>query len=559
MQMDADHGADERVVRAPELPAHLHRRYDREFRSIPDVVRVNAGRFPDTEAVVDGALRWTFADLDAAVLRAVRAMIAAGVRPGDRVGLWAPNSARWILAALAVQGAGGVLVPLNTRFKGEEAAYVLAASGARALVTVTDFLGLDLLGALRAAAPDAPVLEHPIVLSGEVPEGAVGWADFVAAGAGVAEDEAVARIAAVGGDDVSDIMFTSGTTGRPKGVVLTHAQSLRAHGWYTEVLTFGPGDRYLIIPPFFHTFGYKAGWMACLVHGVTVHPVAAFAANQAARRIVDEGITILLGPPAVFTDLLGWQQRSGERLGLRVVMISAASVPPALMRRVRDEMSVEVLVSSYGLTECTSLATTTYPGIDAFDDVVSTVGRAALDVELRVVDDRGTPVPPGSPGELLVRGYNVMRGYWEDPAATAAAIDADGWLRTGDVVVVDERGFVRITDRKKDMYITGGFNVYPAEVELILGRHPDVAEVAVVGVPDERLGEVGAAFVVPRAGAAGLTGGDFRAWARAAIANYKVPEYVVVTDALPRNASMKVTKHVLRERAGRLAARADGG
>jgi acyl-CoA synthetase (AMP-forming)/AMP-acid ligase II len=545
--------AEDGVVRAPELPPELHRRYDREFRSIPDVVRVNAGRFPDVDAIVDETLRWTFAELDAELLRAVRAMVAAGVRPGDRVGLWAPNSALWILAALAVQGVGGVLVPMNTRFKGEEAAYVLAASGASTLVTVTDFRGLDLLGSLRAAAPDAPVLGRPIVLSGEVPDGAVGWADFVAAGGATTEDEAAARIAAVGGDDLSDIMFTSGTTGRPKGVLLTHAQSLRAHGWYTKVLTFGPGDRYLIIPPFFHTFGYKAGWMACLVHGVTVHPVAAFSAEQAARRIVDEGISILLGPPAVFTDLLGWQQRSGERLGLRVVMISAASVPPALMRRVQDEMSVEVLVSSYGLTECTSLATTTYPGIDAFDDIVSTVGRAALDVELRVVDEEGAAVPAGSPGELLVRGYNVMQGYWEDPVATAAAIDAEGWLRTGDVVVVDERGFVRITDRKKDMYITGGFNVYPAEVELILGRHPDVSEVAVVGVPDERMGEVGAAFVVPRTGVAGLDGTEFRAWARASIANYKVPEYVVLTDVLPRNASMKVTKHVLRERARRMA------
>jgi HIP---CoA ligase len=545
--------AQDDVVRAPELPEELHRRYDLEFRSIPDVVRVNATRFPETEAVVEGDLRWTFAELDQRMLRSVAAMAAAGVRPGDRVGLWAPNSAHWILAAIAIQGAGGVLVPLNTRFKGDEAAYVLENSGACALVTVTDFLGLDLLGEVRAAAPGLAALDRTVVLSGPVPEGAVGWGEFVAGGSAVGDEEAAALVAAVEGSDLSDIMFTSGTTGRPKGVMLTHAQSLRAHGWYTRVLTFGLGDRYLIIPPFFHTFGYKAGWMGCLVHGVTAHPVAAFSAEETARRIVDEGITILLGPPAVFNDLLAWQERTGERVELRVVMISAASVPPDLMRRVCDEMGVEVIVSSYGQTENTSLTTTTYPGIDSFDDVATTVGRAVIDVELLVVDEKGEPVPRGTAGELLMRGYNVTQGYWRDPEATAALIDADGWLRTGDIVVMDERGFVRITDRKKDMYICGGFNVYPAEVELILGRHPDVSAIAVVGVPDARMGEVGAAFVVPRADA-GIDEAEFRGWAKGAIANFKVPRYIVVTDTLPRNASMKVTKNVLREQAGKLVA-----
>jgi acyl-CoA synthetase (AMP-forming)/AMP-acid ligase II len=552
--MPSDHlenvGTEDGVVRAPALPAELRRRYDLEFRSIPDVVRVNAGRFADHEAIVDGPVSWTFAELDAQLVGAVRAVIASGLQPGDRVGLWAPNSALWVLAALAIQGAGGVLVPLNTRFKGDEAAYVLETSGARGVITVTDFLGLDLLGSLREVAPHLVGL-HTVVLSGDVPEGASSWADFLVTGGSVPAAQAEARIAAVAGDDLSDIMFTSGTTGRPKGVMLTHAQSLRAHGWYTKVLTFGPQDRYLIVPPFFHTFGYKAGWMGCLVHGTTIHPVAAFVPEEVAQRVVDEGITVLLGPPALFNDMLAWQQRTGRRLELRVVMISAASVPPELMRRVVDEMRVEVLVSSYGMTENTSLATTTYPGIDSFEDVVSTVGRAVIDVELRVVDEKGSPVPPGTAGELLVRGYNVTRGYWQDPAATAAAIDEDGWLRTGDIVVMDERGFVRIADRKKDMYICGGFNVYPAEVELILGEHPDVSAIAVVGVPDPRMGEIGAAFVVPRDGAV-IEADAFRAWAREHIANFKVPRHVVVTGALPRNASMKVTKNVLREQAEKL-------
>lgn len=545
-------GAEDGVVRAPELPDELKVRYDLEFRTIPGVVRENATRFGEDEAIVEGPLRWTFADLDARLVDGVRAMIAAGVQPGDRIGLWAPNSALWVLAALSIQGSGGVLVPINTRFKGDEAAFALEASGARGIITVTDFLGLDLLGSLREAAPRLVDLQT-VVLSGAVPEGALSWEDFAATGESVSSAEAEARIAAVSGDDLSDIMFTSGTTGRPKGVMLTHAQSLRAHGWYTKVLTFGRGDRYLIVPPFFHTFGYKAGWMGCLVHGTAIHPVAAFHPEEVARRVVDEGITVLLGPPALFNDMLAWQKRTGERLALRVVMISAASVPPELIRRVVDEMSVEVLVSSYGMTENTSLATTTYPGIDSFDDVVSTVGRAVRDVELKVVDEKGAVVPPGTAGELLTRGYNVTQGYWRDQAATAAAIDEDGWLHTGDVVVMDERGFVRITDRKKDMFICGGFNVYPAEVELILGEHPDVSAIAVVGVPDARMGETGAAFVVPRAGAA-IDVDAFRGWAREHIANFKVPRYVVVTDDLPRNASMKVTKHLLRERAEGLVA-----
>jgi acyl-CoA synthetase (AMP-forming)/AMP-acid ligase II len=529
------------------IPDELRIRYDQEFVSIPHAVRITARRHPDREAVVDGDLRLTFAALETAMIDGVRAMIALGIRPGMRVGLWAPNSARWMLAALSILGAGGILVPINTRFKGGEAAFILNRSGATALVTVTDFLGNDYLGMLRAAAPDTEALQRVVVASGDAAPGDLSWEDFIASGASVGAEQAHAAIDTITPETLSDIMFTSGTTGNPKGVMLTHGQSLRAHGWLTKVLDFRAGDRYLIVPPFFHTFGYKAGWMACIVHGVTAIPQRVLNVGEVLRTIAAERVSVLLGPPTLFSDILDAPDREAYDLSsLRVAVASAASVPPALVRRMIDELKAEVTMSAYGLTESTSLATTTISGVDQISDVIDSVGRAALDVDLRVVDESGTDVPAGTAGELLIRGYNVMQGYWDDPEQTAKAITADGWLHSGDVVIRDDRGFVRIVDRKKDVVVVGGFNVYPAEVERLLGAHPQVAALAVVGVPDGRMGEVPVAFVVLRAGEA-LSDKDFLAWASERIANFKVPRRVLFVDELPRNASMKVLKNELRE------------
>jgi HIP---CoA ligase len=529
------------------IPDELRTRYDEEFVSIPHAVRITAGRYPDAEALVDGDTRLTFAKLESAMVDSVRATIALGIRPGARVGIWAPNGARWVLAALGVLGAGGILVPINTRFKGAEAAFVLNRSGAEALITVTDFLGNDYLGMVRSAAPETAALQRVVVASGEAGGADLSWDDFIAAGHVVSAGQAHAAIDAVTPDALSDIMFTSGTTGHPKGVMLTHGQSLRAHGWLCKVLDFRPGDRYLIIPPFFHTFGYKAGWMACIVHGVTAIPQRVLNVDEVLRTIAAEKVSILMGPPTLFSDILDAPNRGDFDLSsLRVVLASAASVPPALVRRMVDELKAGVTMSAYGLTEATSLATTTIPGVDEISDVVDSVGRAALDVELRVVDDTGEDVPDGAAGELWVRGYNVMRGYWDDPEQTAAGVTADGWLRTGDIVIRDERGFVRIVDRKKDVVVVGGFNVYPAEVERVLGAHPKVAEIAVVGVADGRMGEAPIAFVALRAGEK-LSDKDFLEWAADQIANFKVPRRVVFVDALPRNASMKVLKNQLRD------------
>ena len=531
------------------IPDELRIRYDQEYVSIPNAVRISAWRFPAAEALVDEGKRWTFADLEAAMLVSVRSVLALGVRPGDRVALWAPNSARWVIAALGILGAGAVLVPVNTRFKGPEAAYIVDKSGASALFVVTDFLGIDYLGMLRSADPGSPVLPpgRTVVLSGPADTGQLTWDEFLAASAGIAPDQAAAAIDAVGSDDLSDIMFTSGTTGNPKGVRLTHGQSLRAHGWFAKMMDFRPGDRYLIIPPFFHTFGYKAGWMACIVHGVTIVPQATFDLDEVIRKIAGERISILLGPPTVIEAVLD-AHGDHDFSSLRVIMASAAIVPPALLHRVHDELKPEVIHGGYGLTEATSLVTTIVPRTDDFEHIATTVGRPSWDVEVRLVDDDGREVPPGTPGEILVRGYNVMDGYWEDPEKTAEVIDADGWLHTGDIGTMDEDRYVRITDRKKDMILVGGFNVYPAEVERILGQHPAVAAIAVVGVPDRRLGEVPAAFVVLAQGES-LTDQEFLSWAGGQIANFKVPRHAFFVPELPRNASMKVLKGDLRGQA----------
>ncbi|MGX9787751.1 AMP-binding protein [Mycobacterium sp. MMS18-G62] len=522
-------------------------RYDLQFESIPNMVRASADRFGTSEALVDldAGVRWTFEDVARQMIMSVRAAIAFGIEPGDRVAVWAPNSADWIVAALGVLGAGGILVPVNTRFKGPEAAYVLQKSGAKAVLAIPEFLGQDYVAMLREEAVSTPI----VLIGPGAANGTTGWTEYLAAGERIAESTALSRIAAVRSDDLSDIMFTSGTSGAPKGVMLTHGQSLRSLGYLTEVFTFRPGDRNLIVPPFFHAFGYKAGWMACLIHGVCIIPQKVFDADVVLHRLADERVSILLGPPTIFYDLMAHPRRREVDLShLRVTVPSSSSVPPILFTEVRDELGFDVALSAYGLTESTAMVTHSAPG-DSLDDVANSVGRPARDIEVKLVDDAGAEVAAGEPGEVLVRGYNVMRGYWNDPDATALAIDSDGWLHTGDVGVMNERGFLKLVDRKKDMYIAGGFNAYPAEIEHTLRQHEGILDVAVIGVPDERLGEVGAAFVV----AENVHADQLISWARGRLANYKVPRHVVFVEQLPRNSSMKVLKGTLRQQWADLA------
>ncbi|MGW0583611.1 FadD3 family acyl-CoA ligase [Streptomyces sp. NPDC002920] len=519
-------------------------RHDLEFLSIPNVIRRAAERFGDAPALIDGELRLSFRDLRELMLRAVRSAVALGIRPGDRVGLCAPNSTEWIVAAVGIQGAGGVVVPLNTRFKAGEIAYILRRSGARALFAAASFLGTDHLADLRAADPSLPALGTTVSLLGPRGSAGLSWAEFLDAGAELDESVAQTAIDRITPDDVSDVMFTSGTTGHPKGVILTHGQSLRAYGWMSEEYTFRASDTFLVVPPFFHCFGYKAGWLASFLHGVTVVPMAVFDAGRALEIIERERVSILLGPPTIFHDLLHHPGRPARDLSsLRVSMTGGTTVPESLIRAMKKELSFDIVLSAYGLTESTALVTTTRIG-DTEETVARTTGRPIPGVEVRIAADDGQGV-----GEILVRGYNVTRGYWDDPEATAEAVGPDGWLRTGDVGQVDAAGNLAIVDRKKEMFIVGGFNAYPAEIEKLLLCHEGVAQVAVVGVPDERLGEVGCAFVVPRPKAR-LTEADVVAWAREHMANFKVPRHVRFVGRLPRNASQKVLKHELRAEFG---------
>jgi HIP---CoA ligase len=499
-------------------------------QTIPALVRHAAEAFAEREAVADEDTRLSFAALGARIEHAARACVAAGIRPGDRVAIWAPNTVEWIVAALGAVCAGGVLVPINTRFKGREAAYVLARSGARLLFTVNGFLDTDYIGMLRAEGATVPT----VVLRGD-------GADFDAflARAGSAPLPEVAP------DDLSDIIFTSGTTGAPKGVMVSHAQTVRVFDVWSREVGLAEGDRYLIVNPFFHTFGYKAGILACLMRGATIVPHAVFDAASVMARIEAERITVLPGPPTLYQSMLNAPQ-TADLSSLRLAVTGAAVVPVSLIERMRAELGFETVLTAYGLTESTGTATMCRDG-DDIATIANTSGRAIPDTTVRIVNDDGKEVPRGEPGEVMIRGYNVMLGYLDDPAATAEAIEPDGWLHTGDIGVMDDAGNVKITDRKKDMLIVGGFNVYPAEVENELVAHPSIAQAAVVGAPDERMGEVPVAFVVARAGTE-VDADAVITWARERIANYKVPRSVIVVDALPVNASGKVLKFELRER-----------
>lgn len=512
------------------------------------MVRDGARRHPDAESVVAGGRRVTSSELVAEADAVARGLLATGISPGDRVAIWAPNSLEWIIAALAITSAGGVLVPVNTRFKGTEAADVLARSGTRVLFTVRGFLDTDYPALLVAAGVALEELQTTVLLAGDPGDGATSLAEFVAAGTTQPDAAVDDRVASLGPDDPSDVVFTSGTTGSPKGVVMTHGQTLRAYLDWCDWADLRAGDRYLIVNPFFHIFGYKAGILACLMRGATIFPLAVFDAAGVCQTVERERITVLPGAPTLYQSLLDAPARDAHDLSsLRLAVTGAADIPVDLIRRVAEELPFERILTGYGLTEAGTV-TGSEPG-DDFEHIATTVGVPWAGFEVRTVAETGEPTPPGEPGEVVVRGETVMRAYLDDPEATAAAIDADGWLHTGDLGAFDPDGYLRIVGRIKDMFIVGGFNAYPAEIENLLLRHPAIAQVAVIGIPDIRMGEVGMAFVVPAPGTT-VTPDDVIAWTRDEMANYKVPRRVEIVDALPVNATGKVVKDELRARAG---------
>lgn len=517
--------------------------------TIPRLVFGAAERFGQAHAIEDEGHVLTFDALAEAGLDAACAFRAAGLEPGDRVGVWAPNIWEWIVAAIGIQMAGGVLVTMNTRLKGSEAAYILNKSGARMLCTMGEFLGTNYVAMLEGQ--ELANVEHIITLRGEA-RGCVGFGEFIEQGRGESRDAARERALAVDPDDLCDFLFTSGTTGSPKGVMTAHGQTIKSFAAWSEVVGLREGEKYLIVMPFFHSFGYKAGWLACLMRGATVLPHQVFDVPVVLERIAKEGINVLPGAPTIYQSMLTHPDFSKyDTSSLRLAVTGAAPTPIELIHRMKDELGFETVITGYGLTESCGIAT-----MCRFDDdpetIATTSGRAIPDVEVRCVDADGNELPRGEPGEVWVRGYNVMRGYFEDPEETAKAIDPEGWLHTGDIAVMDTRGYVKITDRIKDMYISGGFNCYPAEIESALFGSGQFEQVAVIGIPDERMGEVGMAFCVPAPGHS-PDEASVIAWCRENIANYKVPRRVEILPELPTNASGKVTKFVLREHAAKSA------
>ena len=548
--------------------------------TIPGLLRWRVTQTPDAVAIEDHDRALTWRQLADAVEQLAGGLIAREIAPGDVVAIQAPNHGAWIVAALAVHSVGATLLPLNTRYKGHETAWILGRARARALFTASSFLGCDYLASLRAAAggagastpvADLPELRFVVTLppasaeqaaaprdsagesgsgSASHPAGAhvLTFEQLDAAGARVPVDVVRARAAAVTPDTLSDLLFTSGTTGHPRGVMTTHEQNLRVFWTWSGVVGLDATDRYLIVNPFFHAFGYKAGWLACLMRGATILPHPVFDVAAVLERVARERITVLPGPPALYQSLLATPDLASHDLSsLRLAVTGAAAIPVSLIARMRTELGFRAVLTAYGLTESCGVVSMCRPG-DPDELVATTSGRAIPGVELRIAGSDGAPLPPGEAGEILVRGYNVMLGYLDEPERTRETIDADGWLHTGDVGVVDDAGNVRITDRMKDMFIVGGFNAYPAEIESTLLSRPEIAHAAVIGVPDERLGEVGAAYLVLAPGAT-LDTDELHAWCRERMANYKVPRSFTVLDDLPRNATGKVQKFLLRERA----------
>lgn len=510
--------------------------------SIPKLVFAGAKRYGDLAAIEDGDLMVSYRDLPHRSLAVCRALIASGIKPGDRVAIWGANSGLWVLAAIGLQMAGAVLVPINTRMKAVEAADIIKRSGTKLVFSVGDFLKndypADLAKLFTPAELSIVTLTHR---QGSPIESCCDWQTFLQRKESVSEVSAREIANSITGDDLSDLMFTSGTTGKPKGVMSRHGGMIRAFSVYVKTIGLIPGDRYLVVNPFFHSFGYKAGWVSCLLAGATILPQAVFDADEVFGRISKDKITVLPGPPTLYLSLLAHPSlETADLSSLRVAVTGAATIPPVLIERMRNQLGFKMVTTAYGLTECGGLASICDIDTDN-ETIASTSGRAIEGTEIAILSEHGKVLGSDETGEICIRGFHVMKGYFEQPQATAEAIDSDGWLHTGDVGHLDENGYLSITDRLKDMYISGGFNCYPAEIEAVLIEHPAIAQSAVIGINDNRMGEVGCAFITLKSDQL-LDESTLIAWCRERMANYRVPKHVRFIEAMPVNASNKIVK-----------------
>jgi fatty-acyl-CoA synthase len=489
-------------------------------------------------------IRWTYAELDAEVDRVARALIAAGLEPGDRMGIWAPNCVEWVLAQYASARAGVILVNVNPAYRTSELAFVLNQSGCRMLVAARTYKTSDYAAMVGEVRPSCPRLEQVVFL--DSPD----WNDLVARADEVAPEALRERAEALQFDDPINLQYTSGTTGFPKGATLSHHNILNNGYFVAGACGYTEEDRVCIPVPFYHCFGMVMGNLGCTTHGACmVIPAPSFEPGATLEAVQEERCTSLYGVPTMFIAELDHPQFDTFDLStLRTGIMAGSPCPVEVMRKVLERMHMREVTICYGMTETSPVSTQT--GAD--DDVehrTGTVGRVHPHVEIKVVDPlTGACVRRGDPGELCTRGYSVMLGYWDEPEKTAEAIDRTGWMHTGDLATMDADGYVKIVGRSKDMVIRGGENVYPREIEEYLYTHPDIADVQVVGVPDERYGEEIAAFVVLRDGAT-LDADAVRAFCEGRIARYKIPRYVLAVGEFPMTVSGKVQKYKLRDRA----------
>jgi acyl-CoA synthetase (AMP-forming)/AMP-acid ligase II len=515
--------------------------------TIPAILTNAAHQYGDALAIDDVTGTWSYSLLHAAAAGVSKALLVNKIEHGDRIAIWSPNLPQWIIACLGLQSIGAVLVPLSPRFQGSEAGDILRRSGVKALFYYPQLEQGGVADLL--AEQDLPNLTLRIAMQSEdsVDSAAVTWDQFLSAGADYCGQELKQAQQAVNGDDNADILFTSGTTGTPKGVVCSHQQNIRVFSEWVNTVGLRSDDIYLGINPFFHSFGYKAGWLASILAGSTMVPMRSFNKDDLLSVIQQKRISMWPGAPSIYEMILAHPARKNYDLSsLRLGVTGAASVPVTLVEAMRDELGFEVVVTAYGLTESCGVVSICRQD-DPPEVVATTSGKAIAGVEVKCVDPATTQeVARGLEGEIWVRGYNVMKGYFEMPEASQQAITADGWLRTGDIGVMDNNDYLRITDRLKDMYIMNGENVYPAEVEQTIFALEQVAQVAVVGVEKPPQGEVGVAFVVANTEISEQSIIDY---CQQNLASYKVPFKVFFVEVLPLNAAGKVLKNQLREQA----------
>jgi fatty-acyl-CoA synthase len=533
-----------------------------------------AARWGGRDALVarHQGIRWSYSELHQRVDALAAGLLGLGLEPGDRVGVWSPNNAEWVLLQFATAKAGLILAPFNPAYRVAEIEYGLAKSGCKALFTAARFKSSDYLSMLRTLAPElaaarpgqlqaarVPALRWVVQLGGEPEPGAMGFGDVAQYG-GAAQRARLAELAeTLQFDDPINIQFTSGTTGRPKGATLTHHNILNNAFFTGQILRMTENDRLCIPVPLFHCFGMVISTLGSVCHGAAmVLPSEGFDPLAVLEAVEAERCTVLHGVPTMFlAELEHAEFPRFDLTSLRTGIMAGAPCPIELMRRVIGSMNLREITIAYGMTETSPVSFQSSPD-DPLERRVSTVGRVHPHLEVKIVDGHGRVTPRGVSGELLTRGYAVMRGYWEDPEHTAEAIDAAGWMHSGDIGAIDEQGYCQILGRIKDMVIRGGENIYPREIEEFLFRHPKIEAVQVFGVPDEKYGEEVCAWIKPRQGES-LDEAAVRAFCKGQIAHYKIPRYVRFVETFPMTASGKPQKHLMRETMARELSRTASG